>query len=72
MLWEQFGQSQCPVSLCLDDVLQITLIVIFGRAQIPRLDALQFPQTARVAVLVDDGFASKGRATGICSNCTGH
>ena len=60
MLWEQFGQSRCPLSLCLYDVVQITLIVIFGRAQIPRLNALRRPQTACVAVLVDDGFASEG------------
>ena len=60
MLWEQFGQSQRPVSPCLYDVVQITLIVIFGWAQIPRVNALQRPQAARVAVLIDDGFTFKG------------
>ena len=60
VLWEQFGRSRCPVSLCLNDVVQITLVVIFGRAQIPHINALQCPQTARVAVLIDTSFASKG------------
>jgi hypothetical protein len=60
MLWEQFSRSQCPVSSCLYDVVQITLIVIFGRAQIPRVNASQRPRTVCVTILVDDGFASKG------------
>jgi hypothetical protein len=60
VLWEQFRRPGYTVSACFNDLIQITMVMVFGWSKVPSIDSPCCQRTTGTSIFINKGLAPKG------------